>query len=75
VVFHRHWLDPPPRLKVCKVFEKKGLSLDFTSGIKYGSPAWYAGLPRFSLNLRVTGASRTSLWKMSWESYHYCMGD
>jgi hypothetical protein len=33
-------------------------------GIKYGSPAWMAGLSKLFPDLRITGASRAGLWKI-----------
>src|SRR6185437_3093747 len=33
------WLDPPPPSKVCKVFQKKDLGVDFSVHVKHGSPA------------------------------------
>ena len=38
VRFCIQWLDPLPRQKVCKVFQKKDLGSDLSVHLKYGSP-------------------------------------
>ena len=59
LVMHR--CTPPPRQKVCKVFETKDIRLDFdlTSYAKSKSPA-LAGLGFFS-DLSVSAVSRVSM--------------